>query len=39
MDAKYNRFIDQVPIRLALYVLGFGSWLTLAWLLLSATGL
>jgi len=39
MDAKYNRIIDQLPIRLALYVLGFGTWLTIGLLLLAAAGL
>ena len=39
MDAKYNWIIDQVPVRVALYVLGFGTWLAIALLLLAAAGL
>jgi len=38
MDAKYNRIIDHVAVRLALYVLGFGTWLCLATLLVAAAG-
>ncbi len=39
MDAKYNRIIDNLAVRLALYVLGFGTWCGLAVLLLAAAGL
>ena len=39
MDAKYNRIIDHLAVRLALYVLGFGTWLSLAIVLLAAAGL
>ena len=39
MDAKYNRIIDNLAVRLALYVLGFGTWFITALLLLAAAGL
>jgi hypothetical protein len=39
MDAKYNRILDSLAFRLALYVLGFGTWLSITVLLLAAAGL
>lgn len=36
MDAKYNEIVDNAGVRLGMYVLGFGAWLMLSFLLLYA---
>ena len=36
MDAKWNNVVDNMAVRIAMVVVGFGAWLALGYSLLSA---
>lgn len=36
MDAKWNNFIDNMAVRVALVATGFGVWLAISYAMLSA---